>query len=192
MPDRKLVMGVKYGTKAVRVKSSDINLVVNTNGTILSQGDDSSGGYSISFQFNNAGCGWDPLASAMQVQLKDNVPWTKVSYEVFNAGDAACWNFNSGGTYGLGNLINFDSSLDRLFFSNNSFELSKYTKIMQACDNATTNFFHPAFKTGTTNSFFVTRRRNTSVSSLVNLIFERQCNSFGTGSYVTLRNIFVW
>lgn len=184
-------MSIKYGTNSRKITLSDINQVVQANCTQLDSGVDSDGGYYIKMQINNFGCGGSPN-SKFYVELKDNKAWTKISYEVYIEGVASCWNFNNYGSYGFGNLLEFDVNQDKIFYSKNSFELPQFAKKMNACDNNSDNFYHTSFKVGTFRSFFVTRRRNTSNSNLANLNFELSCNSTGSSSFILLRNIFVW
>lgn len=182
-------MGISYGTNSLRIKSAHINQIVNTNGTIVSQGD-SGQGFEFRWYPNNAGCGGSPN-SKFYIELLDPIPWTNITYEVYTTGTASCWNFNSGGSLGTGNLVAFNSSIDRVTRCQNSFELPQYTLQMSACDNATTNFMHVSFKTGTFRSFFATRRRD-SPSSLANINLELSCNGAGVDNIFIIRNIFVW
>lgn len=181
-------MGIAYGTNSLRIKSAHINQVVNTNGTIVSQGDNQ--GFEFQWYPNNAGCGATPN-STFYIELLDPIPWTNITYELYTTGIASCWNFNSGGSLGNGNLVAFNSSVDRVTRSVNSFNLPQYTIQMNACDNASTNFMHSSYKTGTYRSFFVSRRRS-SLSSLAQINLSLSCNSTGSGSIYIIRNIFVW
>ena len=139
----------------------------------------------------NNGCG-NSGDGGIRVELKDPIPWTKITFEWYMTGTASCWWFNQGSAYfGYGNLQPFSTTLDSVSRCVNSFELSKYTLQMTACDNATTNFMHGSQKTGDYRSFFSTRRRN-SMSSLANINFQLSCNGTGPSNYFILRNIFVW
>jgi len=180
-------MGISYGINSHRIKPGDINQVIFTNGVVNSNGADSSGGFFIQFQFDSPGCGQPD--SSIRVELKDPIPWTKITYEVYNVGSASCWSYNQGSF--AGNLLGFDVNQDRLFNCVNSFELPQYAKKMTACDNNSDNFLHGSYKTGSFNSFFVTRRRN-SPSTLAQIAHQRSCNSTGASSYVIIRNIFVY
>lgn len=181
-------MGVFYGSNSKRVTEADINQIIYANGTILEQGTGSDGGFFVKFQFDTGGCGSTP-DGYIKVELKDNIPWSKVSFEIYNSGSASCWSYNQG-SYS-GNLLSFNSSLDRIFNSVNCFELPQYTKTMNACDNASTNFLHSTYKTGTYNSFYITRRRDVG-AGLAQITHQRSCNSAGTGSFVIIRNIFIY
>jgi hypothetical protein len=193
-----MVMAVGYGPVSRLLTSNDINNITIANSTLISSGIDINGGYYVTFQPNNYGCGVTPNSS-LQVELKDNSLWTKITYEMYFTLTSSCWNFNNYGTFGTGNLLTFNSTIDRVFNCVNSFEvidggtgLPKYTKQMNACDGATTNFLLSGNQTGTYRSFFVTRRRDTSTSALVKLICELSCNATGAGNNVTFRNIRVW
>lgn len=182
-------MSINYGRNSRRIGSFDINLLTVANGTVVSSGEDSYGGYFIKFQIDSAGCG--APNSRFSIELKDQTPWTNISYEAYNEGTASCWDFNAGGAFGLGNLLAYNSSIDTISRAVNCFELPQFAKKMSACDNNSDNFMHNVYAVGTFRSFFVTRRRNLT-TSLVNLNFERSCNSTGTGSFIIVRNIFVW
>ena len=182
-------MGINYGIRARRITASDINLVTNTNGTIVSQGDVNSG-FEFQWYPNNGGCGATPNSS-FSIQLLDPIPWTRISYELYTTAYASCWNFNNGGSLGNGNLLTFSAGTDRVFYGENSFELSQYTVQMSACDNATTNFMHVSYKTGDYRKFFVNRRRDSSLS-LSSINVELSCNGTGISNLFIIRNIFVW
>ena len=183
-------MGIAYGRNSLRVSSAHVNQITNTNGTIITQGDDSSGGFEFVWYPLNGGCGGTPN-SLFKIELKDMIPWNNITYELYTTAYSACWNFNQGGANGTGNLAAFNSSLDRTFNAKNSFELPQYQIKMNACDNETTNFMHNSYKTGTYRSFFVTRRRSVT-TSLANINVELSCNGIGVSQMYTIRNIFVW
>ena len=181
-------MGISYGANSKRVTPGDVNQIIFANGIIQAQGTDTSGGFFVRFQFDTTGCGGPD--GFIRLELKDNIKWTNISYEIYNTGSASCWSYNQG-SY-AGNLLSFDVTKDKLFNCVNSFELAKYTKQMTVCDNSTTNFMHNSHKTGSFNSFFVTRRRNTSISSLAQITHQRSCNTTGPDSYVIIRKIFIY
>lgn len=184
-------MATYYGRRSFLIKSAHINQVVNVNGTIVSQGDTAeNGGFEFRWYPLNGGCG-STANSKFYIELRDPFAWTNIAYEYYTTGTSSCWNFNQGGSYGLGNFLSFDSTIDRLSNSINSFELSKYDKKMSACDNLSTNFYHPSFVTGTFRRFFVSRRRN-SAASLCNINVELSCNNTGTAHTIFIRNIYVW
>ena len=59
-----------------RVTSDMVDTVYNQNCTITSQGNDSTGGYSISYYFNLGGCG-NP-DSGLYFTIKNTIPWSRV------------------------------------------------------------------------------------------------------------------
>lgn len=187
-------MTVFYGRKAYRVTADKISSVTNVNGTIISQGDINEG-YEITFQHDTAGCG--AADSGLFVAIKDFIPWTNISMEFYLTGTASCWSFNNGGyvgsagNSGTGYLLSYNSSLDVISKAVNSFELPQYTKQMNACDNASTNFMHSSYYTGAFRKFSITRRRDSS-GNLAGPCTGRSCNSTGAGSWTTIRNIYVW
>lgn len=183
-------VSVKYG-QGRKITSNDINSVTYSNCSLLGSGNDESGSYFIKLQPDSGGCG-SGTDSSFYVEIKDNPSWTKISYQLYLTGTAACWSFNSSGWTGNNNLLQFDSSIDKFYYGNNSFELPQFTYKVQACDNDSTNFWHGAFQVGTYRSFFITRRRDTSTTNLVKIALAWSCNSYGLGSYAILRNITVW
>jgi len=175
-------MGISYGRNSLRVTNSYINQITNTNGVIVSQGDDSSGGFQFVWYPLNGGCGSTP-DSRFFIELKDTFPWKYITYQVSTTGIAACWDFNQSS----GNFISFDSSIDRVFNSANSFENPAYQIKMSACDNDATNFY----RFSGVKSFYVTRRRNSLVTP-ASIFLNLSCNTVGAGSAVTINNIFIW
>lgn len=187
-------MSVKYNIGSTRLSSLNIGTVTAGNSTILDTGNDSSGGYYLKVQPDLWGCG--STQSFAAIEIKDDIPWTKISYEIVTSGSSSCWTFNDPGwggmTYTYQNLMPFNSSLDTFAYAENSFNVSGVVFKMMACDgNSTTNFWL-AGDTSKTRKFFVTRRRNTSSSGLASINVNWSCNSTGAGSYVIFRNIFVW
>ncbi len=175
-------MGTSYGRRSTRVSSAHINQITNTNGTIISQGDDRNGGYEFVWYPLNNGCGVTPN-SQFYIELKDNIPWTYITYQYKTTGTSSCWNFNQA----AGNMISFNSSIDRVFNSVNSFENPAYQIKMSACDNEATNFYRFAG----TKSFYVTRRRNV-LTTPASIYVDLSCNATGIGHTVTVNNIFIW
>jgi hypothetical protein len=186
-------MATLYGAASRRITLTDINFVTMQATTIITSGIDTSGGYYITFQVDGVGCVPSPNNPYVVIELKDNPPWTMITYEMYFTTTSSCWNFNSGGTNGTGGLLAYDPLIDRVFNCVNSFELPQYTKQMSVCDNAATNFLHYTHATGTFRSFFVTRRRDTSSYSPVQIMCELACNAeSGVGKNITIRNIMVW
>jgi hypothetical protein len=175
-------MGISYGRNYLRVTNSHVNQITNTNGVIVSQGDNSSGSFEFVWYPLNGGCGVTPN-SQFFIELKDTISWKYITYQFKTTGTAACWNFNEA----AGNLITFNSSVDRVFNSVNSFENPAYQVKMVACDNAETNFYRFAG----IKSFYVTRRRSSLVTP-ASVYVDLSCNSVGVGSAITINNIFIW
>ena len=71
-----------------RVTSDMVDTVYNQNCTITSQGNDSTGGYSISYYFNNGGCGG--TESGLYFTIKNTIPWSRVLCKFTNNGSASC------------------------------------------------------------------------------------------------------
>lgn len=187
-------MAVNYGQAARRVTSSEVYQVVTTGGTVLSTGDDNDG-FFVSFQHDQAGCG--AAESGVFVEIKDFITWTYVSMEFYLTGTAACWSFNNGdratgiGNSGTGNLLSFNSTLDRVHKSVNCFELPQFTLQMSACDNNSNNFFNNAYHVGSFKTFRINRRRNVN-GNRAGPMHGRSCNTTGSGSVTLIRNIWVW
>lgn len=175
-------MGVSYGRNSLRVSNDYINSITNTNGTIISQGNDNNGGFEFNWYPLNGGCGATPN-SQFYIELKDIFPWKYITYQLTVRGTASCWNFNQA----AGNTLSFNSSIDRVFNSINSFENPAYQIKMSACDNEPTNFYRFAG----TKSFYVTRRRNV-LTSPASIYVDLSCNTTGVNSSVTVNNIFIW
>lgn len=178
-------MGVAYGRNSLRVSNDYINTITNTNGVIVSQGNDSGGGFEFTWYPLNNGCGQTPN-SLFVIELKDTFPWKYITYQVTARGTASCWNFNQGSGVD-GNIISFNSSIDRVFKSVNSFENPAYQTKMNACDNEANNFYRFAG----TKSFYVTRRRNSLIIP-ASIYVQLSCNSTGVNSSMTVNNIFIW
>lgn len=186
-------MATLYGRNTRRITAADVNNVYTQNFTVTTSGDVGKG-FVLDGYHTTGGCGTtDP--SGVFIELKDDVPWTYITMEFYLTGTAACWSFNNGGypnaINNTGNLLSFNSSLDRVFNSTNSFELPQFAIKMNACDNNANNFMHGSFQVGSFRTFRVTRRRNTS-GNLAGPHHGRSCNSTGTGARTIIKNIFVW
>ena len=125
-----------------RVTSDMVDTVYNQNCTITSQGNDSTGGYSISYYFNNGGCGG--TESGLYFTIKNTIPWSRVLCKFTNNGSASCWVFNQSGSGGVSpNLAGYNTSLGDIIFTadaTNSFQSPSITVQTGACDNASSNF----------------------------------------------------
>lgn len=179
-------MATDYGRKARRVLASDINAITLTNSSIISQGD-VNGGAEIKIQHAGDAC---ITPSAFYIELKDMIAWTNITCEFYLTNKASCWAFNVAG-YGAvtGNLLTYNSSLDKISKSVNCFELPQFTTQITVCDNATTNMYHVSYAVGAYRSFFISRRRNVG-TGLAGISHGLSCISVNGIS--TVRNIFVW
>jgi hypothetical protein len=170
-----------------RVTNDMIDSVVNTNCTILSQGNDSTVGYAISYQFNLGGCGG--TESGLYVKIKNTIPWSRILCKFTNEGSAACWTFNQNGYGGLSpNLASYNTSLGDVIFrldALNSFENTQFNVQTGACDNEVTNFM----RYSGVKSFYMFMRRNDS--NIAGVGHGRSCNSTGAGSYCTISEIYI-
>jgi hypothetical protein len=170
-----------------RVTASMIESVVNQNCTIVAEGNDSTGGYEISYYFNLGGCGG--TESGLYVLIKNTIPWNRVFCRFTNEGTAACWTFNQNGYGGVSpNLASYNTSLGDIIFrpdASNSFENPAYTVQTGACDNEPTNFM----RFGGVKSFYMFMRRANSNPAGVG--HGRSCNGTGGGSYCTISDIYI-
>jgi hypothetical protein len=170
-----------------RVTNDMVDSVVNTNCTLLSQGNDNTGGYAISYQFNLGGCGG--TESGLYIKIKNTIPWSRIFCKFTNEGTAACWTFNQNGYGGLApNLASYNTGLGDVIFkfnASNSFENPAYNTQVGACDNEATNFM----RFGGVKSFYMFMRRNDS--NIAGVGHGRSCNSTGAGSYCTISEIYI-
>jgi hypothetical protein len=178
-------MAINYGRNARKITLSDINSItlLNCTNTALSE---NSAGAVITFSHPNIGC----TTSGFTVLLNDIISWSTITFKVYVTGVASCWAFCQGTNYVPtdANIINWSTGTDRVFFSQNCWELPQYALKMSACDNASDNFFHGTYHTGTFKSFFTTRRRS-SMGSLAGLSHGRACIGEGT---TIISDIRVW
>jgi len=178
-------MGISYGTNPRKILTADIDSTSLLNCTNTASIDDVNGAV-ISFSHPDIGC----TSSGFTMLLKDVVPWTYITFKIYVTGIASCWSFSEGTNYvpSAPNIINWNSSIDRVFFSQNCWELPQYALKMTTCDNSSDNFFHDTYHTGTFKSFFTTRRRSSS-ASLAGLSHGRACIGAGT---TVVSDIRVW
>lgn len=170
-----------------RVTSDMIDSVVNQSCTIMSQGNDASGGYSIQYSFNLGGCGSPD--SGLYIRIKNNIPWSRIFCKFTNEGTAACWTFNQNGYGGIApNLASYNTSLGDIIYrwdATNSFENTQFNVQTDACDNEVTNFM----RYGGVKSFFMFMRRNNS--NIAGVGHGRSCNGTGSGAYCTISDIYI-
>ena len=170
-----------------RVTSDMIDSVVNTNCTLLSQGNDSTGGYAISYQFNLGGCGG--TESGLYIKIKNTISWSRIFCKFTNEGTAACWTFNQSGYGAIApNLASYNAGLGDIIFrwdALNAFENTAYNVQVGACDNEATNFM----RFSGVKSFYMFMRRNDG--NIAGVGHGRSCNTTGAGSYCTISEIYI-
>jgi hypothetical protein len=199
-----MAIGYGAGTGYI-VRASDVNAVYTT-GITTTTNTDVDGTYVYQGTLTLGGCG-NPN-SAVFIQLKDNISWSKMTCYFEMNGSAACWAFNGGGnattnpttdflevsppTTGLvpgGNMQRYDEALgDMIFSDSDAFTLTPgLTRKGSACDNDANNFFRFS---STTKSFWMTCRRKDKSNGLAGPFHCRSCNS--VGSYILIKNIIIW
>lgn len=169
-----------------------IDSVYTYGGQIITQGADSNGLYTITFQYDNAGCGTPD--SGFGVFIKDVIPWTRVVCRFSVTGTASCWSINQSGFGGTApNLESYNASLGDIIYTVdalNSFNVGSFQVKTYACDNDSTNFMHGGYQTGDPKTFYIFSRRS-NTTSLSGPAFGRSCTSTGAGSRCTLSEIYV-
>ena len=186
-------MATQYSRNSRRVYSNDIESVTSTGITVIQNGDlGALGTYVLSCQHDNAGCAGPESSITLSVNsIVGDLQWTYITFKLTLTGSASCWSFCKSGYGGTSanNITSWNSSIDRVFKCQNSFENPAYTLKMNACDNAADNFFHGSNDTGT-KIIWMTRRRN-DLSLPAGPSAGRSCNSTGAGSVTTISDIFV-
>lgn len=174
-----------------RVTSDMVDTVYNQNCTITSQGNDSTGGYSISYYFNNGGCGG--AESGLYFTIKNTIPWSRVFCKFTNNGVASCWGFNTNTSGNVTpNLASYDTSQGDIIYrwdATNSFQNTSFNVQTSACDNDPTNFMHSSYYTGDPKTFYMFMRR--ANSSIAGVGHGRSCNGTGAGSNCTISEIYI-
>lgn len=173
-----------------RITSDMVDTVYNQNCTITSQGNDNTGGYSISYYFNLGGCGG--TESGLYFTIKNTIPWSRILCKFTNNGYAACWTFNQNGYGGISpNLASYNTSLGDIIYTAdaiNSFQSPSITVQPNACDNETTNFMGAGGQ-GDPKTFYMFMRRNSS--SIAGVGHGRSCNGTGGGQNCTISEIYI-
>lgn len=189
-------MGTYFGAHSYLVTAARVDAVNITGGTILSQGDGSNGGFEVSFQHDLGGCG--NADSAIEVVIKDFIPWTKMGVRYELLGHSACWAFNEDGwsyalpSGGSGYILTYDEAYgDRVintYLAQNDSPFDTHAKNV-ACDNDDNNFMRMNTTSWRICNFL--RRRNGS-SNLAGPAHGRSCNDTGAGNITVIKNIYVW
>jgi hypothetical protein len=185
-------MSVIYGTYPLIITPSYVNAVYLVGASILSQGED-AGGYTITVQ-HSTGSGCE--STGIFVQLKDTIPWTKISAEFWTTGSASCWTYMQpagyGSTNGDGNIYAYDESLGdrciKTYLAQEDSAFSSHAKA-SACDNDANNFMR--YNTTTYRKCTFVRRRNVN-GSLGGVHHGRACNEVGGNAITIIKNIRVW
>lgn len=178
-------MATNYGRNYRKVHLADIDEVQLLSCTNTASVDDNNGAV-LSFSHPNIGC----ASSGFTVFLNDMIDWRYITFKIYLTGTSACWGFCQG-SYApapTANLLAWNPSLDRVFFSKNSWELPQFQLKMAECDNDPDNFMHPSFAVGAFREFYTTRRRNDPLTR-AGLSHGRACLGAGT---TTISNIRVW
>jgi hypothetical protein len=178
-------MSIKYGRNYRKIFTSDIDSVTLLNCTNTSSSESSTGAV-LEFSHPAIGCS----SSGFTILLNSSLEWSQITFKINMTGTTACWAFSQGTSYVPtdANILNWDSSIDRVFFSKNCWELPQYTLKMNACDNNSDNFFHPGFHTGSFKEFYTTRRRN-NLGAAAGLSHGRACLGAGT---TIISDIRIW
>lgn len=173
-----------------RVTNDMVDTVYNQNCTITSQGNDSTGGYSISYYFLLGGCGG--TESGLYFTIKNTIPWSRILCKFTINGFAACWTFNQNGYGGISpNLASYNTSLGDIIYTSDavlSFQSSAITVQPNACDNAPSNMMGGGNQGGPA-SFYMFMRRNSGAIGGVG--HGRSCNGTGGGSNCTISEIYI-
>jgi hypothetical protein len=172
-------MSINYGPVGHVVTSLDINSIelLQTSIDTARTGDiGPNGSYQLFINHLNAGCD----LSRVNLQLKDNIDWTYITFEIETTGGSACWGYNSGNYSITGNMESYNEQLgDRIFEPVNSWELSQFQSHDRttACDNDSNNFMR--YNEAGPRSFCMKRRRSAG-GGLVSISHGRACNYLGT------------
>lgn len=185
-------MSVILNINPVIINYTDVNAIYLVGATIISQ-DVENDGYSLTVQ-HNTGNACD--STGVFVQLKDTIPWTKISAEFWTKGAAACWTYMQpggfGSTNGDGNIYSYDESQGdkciRTYLAQDEPQFSSHVKA-NACDNDENNFMR--YNTTTFRKCTFVRRRNVN-GSLGGIHHGRACSEVGANAITVIKNIRVW
>jgi hypothetical protein len=185
-------MSTVYGINPTIVTYSIVNAVYLVGSTILSQSED-NGGYTITVRHDT---GSSCESTGVFVQLKDTIPWTKISAEFWTTGSAACWTYMQPGGYGSssgdGNIATYDESSGdrciRTFLAQDDAQFSSHAKA-NACDNDANNFMR--YNTTVFRKCAFVRRRIVN-GNLGGVHHGRACNEVGSNAITIIKNIRIW
>jgi hypothetical protein len=192
-------MSVNYNPRARLVTADEVQTLTILNMTTTFNGD-RNGSYVYEGYHNVAGCGGPE--SGVQIILKDNIPWTRISFLFEGTGGSACWSFmSSSGQRAVdtgiptGNLLDFSEAAgDRIYdgwlsYTGNGNVGGIDSPRTSRCDNDPGNWMN--FNTSLFRRFRMNRRRNVGVG-LAGIHHGRSCNGTGTGNVTRISNIFIW
>lgn len=190
-------MATGYGINSTLVTSNLIHAVNVFNCTVITAETGNigaTGGYQIKVSHDTGGCGSE-ADNGIFLELKNDIPWTRITWEWLGTGTAACWSFNHSSGFGggagptTGYLQNYNANLDVISRSFLSWEVVDYQSHSRvfACDNNANNFLR--FNGGEFKSFFMNRRRDTS-GNRAGIHHGRSCNN--TGVFSIIRNIRIY
>ena len=185
-------MATRYGIVSKRISSEDVYSADVANMTITSQGNDQRGGYYITAYINEdaPGCG-NPKFPIMTIKIKNQalLGWKRVVFKTYGTFKSSCWYLNEA-TY-ANNIQTFSTAAgDKIFKSENCFELPQFTTQTAVCDNNTTNAFHTTYASGTYRIWYQSRRRN-SLTVEAGPSIELGCNLVGSTNIITMSDIYV-
>jgi hypothetical protein len=173
-----------------RVTNDMIDTVYNQNCTVTSQGNDSTGGFAISYYFLLGGCGG--TESGLYFTIKNTIPWSRILCKFTINGFAACWTFNQNGYGGISpNLASYNTSLGDIIYTSDavlSFQSSAITVQPNACDNAASNMMGGGNQGGPASFYMFMRRNNGSIAGVGH---GRSCNGTGGASNCTISEIYI-
>jgi hypothetical protein len=187
------------------VTNSMVNKVYVTGITTITNGD-VNGFYQFKGTMNTFGCG-NP-SSAVFIELKDDINWSKMICQFEMTGGASCWSFNGGGsstgstggpevnpsTPGFipgGNMEPYNEDLgDRIFKDINAYSSNPvFKRQLSACDGSANNAFRNLDNPNVQSFWTYCRRKNKS-SGLAGPFHSRSCT--GIGYYILIKNIYIF
>jgi len=188
-------MGFKRGPKTTKVDLSMISSITlhNTSQTFSA---DVDGSYVFEGYKTVAGCD----NSAVYIELRDSIPWNRVSCRFVINGYASCWSFNHTSGWGPGpfdgNLQSYDPNQRDFFSEERSINSWGHVPFQShsrtyACDNNSNNFYHSSFHLGDPKMFIMRRRRNES-GQLAGIYYSTACQGSGVGHNVKIMDINIW
>ena len=189
-------MGFKRGPKTTKVTASMINAVTLHNTQQTFSGD-LNGSYVFEGWKTVAGCD----SSAVYLELRDTIPWNRISCRFVINGYASCWSFNDGSGWGPGpfdgRLQSYDINQGDFFSEERSINSWGHVPFQShgrtfACDNQSNNFYHSGYHLGDPKMFIMKRRRDDS-GLLAGIYHSTACQGGGgTGHNVKIMDINIW